>query len=113
MNNSITLNLPETLYCQMEALARSEGVSLIEYALYALTRQVTTGYRVVAVPEEDRERQRAEFVALLARNGKATKAEIRQALDERESIEPEPDLDPLAVARLQEMIAAKRAVEPA
>ena len=113
MNNSITLNLPETLYRQMEALARSEGVSLMEYALYALTRQVTTGYRVVAVAEEDCERQRMEFEAFLARNGKATKAEIRQALEEREPVEPEPELDSIAVARLQEMIAAKRAVEPA
>lgn len=37
----LTLRLPDALHTQLETLARSEGVSLNQYLVYALTRQAT------------------------------------------------------------------------
>jgi hypothetical protein len=37
----LTVRLPEALHRQLESLAKSEGVSLNQYLVYALTRQAT------------------------------------------------------------------------
>ena len=37
----LTVRLPDALHRQLENLARSEGVSLNQYLVYALTRQAT------------------------------------------------------------------------
>jgi len=47
----LTLRLPETLHNQLSALADEEAVSLNQYIVYALTRQVTLAYTVQPVAE--------------------------------------------------------------
>ncbi len=63
--NSITLTLPDTLYHQLESIARNEGIPLNEYLLYALTRWASSAFTVKVVSEAEREKQRKEFDALL------------------------------------------------
>jgi hypothetical protein len=59
--SQLTLELPQTLHHQLETLAQSEGVSLSQYILFALTRQTTLSYHVQSVPEKDIAQQRSDF----------------------------------------------------
>ncbi len=97
----LTLRLPDTLHQELEALAKREQVSLNQYLVYALTRQVTPAYTIVAMPPEVVQQQREQFEALLNNLRAASPAEIAQAMDERECVAPEPDLDPDLLARLR------------
>lgn len=97
----LTLRLPDSLHQQLESLAKREQVSLNQYLVYALTRQITPAYTVVAMSPEVVQQQREQFEALLNSLRAASPAEIAQAMDEREHVPPEPDLDPALVARLR------------
>jgi len=107
--SSVTLTLPEPLLRVLETAARNKGITLSEYVLAALTRHVSTAYRVEAVPEEQRERDEQEFAALLQRLGAASEEEIERALDEGEPGEWEPELTPEIVARFEEKLKIKAA----
>ena len=100
----LTLRLPETLHRQLEQQAKSEGISLNQYLVYALTRQVASGYRVTAVPESAIREQREAYQVLRQKLGSASDDEVRQVLAEREIVAPEPDLDPEVAARLRQHI---------
>jgi hypothetical protein len=102
----LTVRLPETLHEELTALAKREGVSLNQYIVYALTRQVTLAYTVQAVPEEEEAtRQRASLTALLQNLGQASFDEIEAVLAEREPTEVEPGLSPEITTRLRERLA--------
>ncbi|RMI26809.1 MAG: toxin-antitoxin system HicB family antitoxin [Calditrichaeota bacterium] len=101
----LKLKLPDSLHHQLQALAKSEGVSLSQYILYILTRQVTLHYQVHAVPIEEVERQQIAFAKLLDDLGRAGDEEIEQVLREREMGQPEPELTPEVVERLRKRIA--------
>ena len=90
----LTLRLPDSLHQQLESLAGNEQVSLNQYIVYALTRQVTMDYTVQAVPEKNLAEQRAQYTTLLQSLGQASFDEIQKALDERETTEPEAGLTP-------------------
>ena len=91
-----------------ETLAQCEGVSLSQYALFALTRQTTLSYTVKSVSETETTQQRAAFAALLNRLGQASFSEIEKIMQEREVVEPETGLTPEVVKRLQNRIANQR-----
>ena len=90
----LTLRLPDSLHQQLESLAGNEQVSLNQYIVYALTRQVTMDYTVQAVPEKNLAEQRAQYTTLLQSLGQASFEEIQKALDEREQAQPEAGLTP-------------------
>ena len=100
----LTLRLPETLHQQLTNLAEGEGVSLNQYIVYALTRQVTLAYSVSSVPEEEIQQQKLSFNSLLQELGKVSSAETTTALAAREMTPPEKDLDSNTVAILQQKI---------
>ncbi len=100
----LTLRLPETLHQQLANLAEGEGVSLNQYIVYALTRQVTLAYSVSSVSEEEIQQQKLSFNSLLQELGKASSSEITTALTEREMVSPENELDSDTVDRLQQRI---------
>ncbi|MGJ3249450.1 MAG: YlcI/YnfO family protein [Elainellaceae cyanobacterium] len=102
----LTLRLPETLHQQLTNLAESEGVSLNQYIVYALTRQVTRAYSVSSFPEEEVQQQKRIFESLLQDLGKASASEIQATLTEREYVEPEEELTSDVVARLRKRIEA-------
>ena len=101
----LTLRLPETLHHQLKAQAQGEGISLNQYVVYALTRQVTTAYTVRKIPEDEVEKQQERYSVLLQSLRQTSDAEIEQVLAEREVVEPPPDLSPEVVARLKKRIA--------
>ena len=104
----LTVRLPETLHKELAALAQREGVSLNQYIVYALTRQVTLAYTVQTVPDQEVAQQRASFAAVLQSLGQASFDEIEAVLAEREPVEPEYGLSRERVARLQERLAEYR-----
>jgi hypothetical protein len=103
--NNITLQIPSTLQAQLELLAQREGVSLPQYLVYALTRQVSLDFRLEKVAPAIQQAERERFAALLQRLGTASEREIDAALAEREVAVPEAELTPEVIARLQERIA--------
>lgn len=100
-----TLRLPETLHQELETRAQQEGVSLNQYVVYALTRQVATSYTVHVLPEANVKEQKARYEALLESLGRPSAAATRQFLHERELAEPEEGLSPDMIASVEAKIA--------
>ena len=100
----LTLRLPETLHQQLNELAVGEGVSLNQYIVYALTRQVASTGAVRAIPAAEVSQQKQAFEALLKSMRQASATEIEAALAEREVAQPEAELSPETIARLQQRI---------
>lgn len=106
--NTLTLELPESLYQQLEAQARSEGLSLAQFALSKLMGQVPFHYRAEAVPPEVMEQQRIAAEAFIASLGTASEEEMDQILAEREPGGSESELSPEVLARFRQLIQSKR-----
>ena len=100
----LTLRLPETLHQQLANLAEGEGVSLNQYIVYTLTRQVTLSYSISSVSEEEIQEQKRSFSSLLQELGKASPSEVSEALAEREQVQPEKTLDSNTAMLLQQRI---------
>jgi hypothetical protein len=101
----LTVRLPDTLHRQLAAMAQDGGISLNQYIVYALTRQVTLAYTVQPVSTSELSEQRAAYTALLQGLGRATFDEIEAALEAREEVASEGGLAPEAIERLRERIA--------
>ncbi|MBI5651003.1 MAG: toxin-antitoxin system HicB family antitoxin [Chloroflexi bacterium] len=101
--NPLTVPLPQTLRYQLEMLAQREGVSLDQYILYALARQVSFAYTITE--RTDAAQQRVEFTALLQSLGHASDDDIQTALAERTPVAPARDVSPETLARVRERIA--------
>jgi len=102
----LTVRLPQTLHQQLMMLAEQEGVSLNQYILYSLTRQVTPGYVVQPVVSKSAVEQEEQFRATLQRLGNITDAEAQTILAKRARVEPEEGLTPELIARVQALIDA-------
>jgi len=87
-------------------LAEYESISINQYVVYALTRQVTQAYDVQEVPDKVIRQQRAAYIALLQSLGQASFEEIKEVLDEREEVELEIGLNPEVIEKLQNQISA-------
>ena len=102
----LTLRLPETLHQQLAHLAEGEGISLNQYIVYALTRQVTLAYAVASISDEEVQQQKRLFGSIVQELGKASSSEIAAALAEREMVPSEKELDSGTVEGLQQKIKA-------
>lgn len=101
-----TLRLPKTLHDELEMRAAQEGVSLNQYVVYALTRQVATAYTVQVLPEENIRQQRTQYEKLLESLGQSSLAATKEFLLERESAELEEGLSGDMIARVETKITA-------
>jgi hypothetical protein len=106
--SELVLQLPETLYQQLESLAKSEGVPLNNYIVYTLTRQVSLAYTIQVSSPEAIAQQRANFATLLHRLGKTSEARIDEILAKRQVVKPEPDLPPETIEKLKRLIVNLR-----
>ncbi len=104
----VEINLPETLRYHLEIIAQKEKMPLNQYIVYALTRQAMLGSMFHSLSEEDRARQRQDFEERLQRLGEVSSEDLEMVLKEREPVEPDPDLDPEVISRLQNRIAEAR-----
>lgn len=106
----LTLRLPETLHQQLEDLAERESVSLNQYIVYALTRQIVLAYTVQAASDAQIAQQQAVYTALLQSLGQSTFDEIEAVLAEREKVKPEEGLTPEVIKALKRRLNAAKAV---
>lgn len=97
----VTLQLPETLHRHLASQAQREGVSLQQYLLYALTRQLAQSYAVHVVSEEVVAQQQAQFSALLETLGQAPPTLLTATFAARDTRVPEPELTPEVLTRLR------------
>lgn len=104
----LTLRLPATLHQQLASLAKEEGISLNQYIVYALTRQVSSAYTVETISKEDIEQQQNSFDNLIAQLGKADSKEIEKLLSQREVVRSQPELTPEIINRLKTRIEKKQ-----
>lgn len=100
----LTLRLPETLHQQLVNLAEGEGISLNQYIVYALTRQVSSAYMVETISKEDVVKQQENFDNLLTQLETADTKEIEKLLAQREVVTPEPELTPDIINQLKTKI---------
>jgi hypothetical protein len=103
----VMLQLPETLHRHLASQAQREGISLQQYILYALTRQLAHSYTVHVVSEEAVAQQQEQLSALLAELGQATPALLTAAFAARDRSVPEPDLTPDVRTRLRARLARR------
>ena len=104
----LTLRLPETLHQQLTNLAEEEGISLNQYIVYALTRQIASAYTVQVISDTARQQQSQNFDNLIAQLGEANEKEIATTLSQREVVKPEPELTPDIIERLKTRIQSKK-----
>lgn len=101
----LTLRLPDTLHHQLASLAEDEGVSLNQFIVYALTRQVTSA--------SSARQQEVAYAALLQSLGQASHDEVRAVLNERKAIYPEPALEADVIQRLRERVLEAERIDEA
>lgn len=101
-----TLRLPETLHNELESRAQQEGVSLNQYIVYMLTRQVASAYTIQVLPEKTIQERKASYEKLLDSLGDASLAKTKAFLAGRETAEPEEGLTDDIIARLEKRIEA-------
>jgi hypothetical protein len=107
----LTLRLPDTLNQQLIHLAESEGVSLNQFIVYALTRQSSTNYTIQPIPKQETNQQHSDFTNLFQKLGTASPSEIEIALAERETVEPEKELTPEIITQFQQRLQSKEKVK--
>ena len=103
----LTVRLPSSLHQQLVNLAQNEGVSLNQYIVYALTRQISSTYTVKEIPEAERIKQQESFSNLLAELGEAESTEIEAILAQREKVKPEFGLNEDVIELLRKRIQEK------
>jgi hypothetical protein len=86
----LTVRLPDTLHDQLIALARSEGVSLNQFIVYSLSRQVTSDMQRPAIAPTTA----SDLVA-------------EERVDYSASVH-EPELSPELIRRIKELIEEMR-----
>ncbi|AFZ47164.1 hypothetical protein Cyast_1198 [Cyanobacterium stanieri PCC 7202] len=88
----LTLRLPETLHHKLASLAKSEGVSLNQYIVYALSCQIHNSYIVDALSENEIEEQKQAFSQLIKDLGSVDNEEIKAILNQREKVDSDEEL---------------------
>lgn len=109
----VTLQLPETLHRYLASQAQQEGVSLQQYLLYALTRQLAQSYTAQVVSEEAVAQQQVQWSALLDTLGHADPAMLTAAFAARDSRVPEPELTPEVLTRLHARLTQRASADTA
>jgi hypothetical protein len=104
----INVKVPESLFLNLTAQAISEGVTLEEIVVYALTRQTTPAYQVREMTDEDlqaQERRHSALIQSLRKNNRQISIEeAKKILSEREQIEPESKLGGKTIEKLKSVL---------
>ena len=104
----LTLRLPETLHEQLSQLAESEGVSLNQYIVYALTRQVGSSYTVQVTTESMVSQQKDNLEQWIQNSKPCSEAEADKILAEREPTAVQAQLSQSTLARFHSMLQQQK-----
>ncbi len=100
----LTLRLPKTLHERLSQLAESEGVSLNQYIVYSLTRQIGSSYTVQLLSESSINQQEANLQKWIQSSESCSETEAAKILAEREPAPTQVQLSPNTVTRFQSML---------
>ena len=84
--------------------AEREGVSLNQYIVYALTRQVSQDYTVNALSAENIDQQEQNFKNLSQELGNITTEDIQSILEKRDKVTSENELTSEVIAQFKQKI---------
>lgn len=101
----LTVQLPETLHQQLVNIAQKEGISLNQYIVDALTRQVSNSYTVETLSSNEIKQQKQSFNNLIQELGDTDNDTIKDILNQREKIEPIDNNHQTLVDKLSQKIA--------
>ncbi len=102
----LVLHLPQTLQNELETMADQEGVSLDQYILYSLARQIErSSYSIRVLSENEREQQQQRFQRGIALLGEPSMAETQKILAERENAPPENGLTEELIERVERRLS--------
>lgn len=107
----MTLRMPDTLHQELGARARIEGVSLNQFIVYSLTRQVSSSYIVREVPPEEIVAQRERFEKLIESLNRTSREDTKRILAERELAPPEERVSDEVARRFYAKIEAIKAAQ--
>lgn len=106
----LTLRLPETLHQKLVNIAKSEGVSLNQYIVYALSCQIHSNYTVNSLSEEEVEEQKQLFNNLVADLGNLEEEEVKTILNQREKVTSKEELPVEIKAKLTAKIKQQKSL---
>ncbi|MGK7946286.1 MAG: DUF6290 family protein [Microcystaceae cyanobacterium] len=109
----LTVRLPETLHQQLVNLAQTEGISLNQYIVYCLTRQVENAYTIKLFSEEEIKQQNQSFSHLLQELGETDDKTIQTILDQREEITPNNESERKIIEQLNHKINQAKSISNA
>lgn len=109
--NPLTLQLPESLHQQLAQLAENQGVTLDQYIVDTLLRQVASAYFVHPASPAEIAQQEQSFTALHQRLNPASLEEANSILAQRDKIEPEAELSPEVLERVKQRIRDRASSE--
>ncbi len=101
----LTVRLPGTLHQQLVSLAQKEGISLNQYIVYALTRQVSRSYTVTSLSENNIKQQKQSFSDLIEELGETDDQTIDHILEQREKVGPIEEDHQTIIDQLSQKIA--------
>jgi poly(A) polymerase Pap1 len=104
----LTVRLPETLHQQLVNLAQKEGISLNQYIVYALTRQVSIAYTVTSLSENDIIQQNQSFSHLIQELGEIDDKTIDIILSQRKKVTSNNELSQEIFDKLSQKISRKK-----
>lgn len=94
MMNQMTLNLPTSLVAKLAHLAKLNGVSVEEYAVFTLTERATLATHLQRVPDSERTSQLNKLNSAINELGLADDAAFSQWFEEAEEAVDDPEFTP-------------------
>ena len=91
--NTLTLKLPEEVFTKLQEQAKKSHTSVEKFIAENLSRQYVSDYEVKTFSRDEILNQRQRFFDLIKKYGGPDVDEINCALQAREKVEPEADLD--------------------
>ena len=101
----MTIRMPETLHQQLSYRADMEGVSLNQFVVYTLTKEISREWRVEAVPPEEVEAQKKRINALIEKLGSNEEFDMKAFFDSLPEAPKEKQLSEEIEAKFKKMLS--------
>ena len=105
--NTLTLELSDEVYTKLQKQARKAHTSVETFIAENLSRQYVSDYEVKTFSRDEILHQRQRFSDLLKTYGEPNIDDINRALQAREQVAPETDLDESVKRKLRSKMSFK------
>lgn len=105
--NTLTLKLPEEVFTKLQEQAQKAHTSVEAFIAENLSRQYVSDYEVKTYSRDEILNQRRRFSDLIKTYGEPNVDDINRALQAREQVAPEADLDESVKRKLRSKMNLK------